>query len=159
MHTSFRKGRPACKGKPAPLRGAAPRGAGASAGSFAAYKKGVPRKGARRRGQSPPTHGNLFRQLETNFVNTFVKTFAQAKPRFCAAQHNLRASASAGECGARSERCALQSAPQRAEPSHSRKFVSSARNKFREYFCKNFRASKTTLLRRATQFARERLSG
>ena len=36
--------------------------------------KGVPFK-ARRRGQSPPTHGNLFRQLETNFVNLSVNIF------------------------------------------------------------------------------------
>ena len=42
--------------------------------------KGVPLK-ARRRGQSPPTHGNLFRQLETNFVNGFVdpKLFEKSK--------------------------------------------------------------------------------
>ena len=132
MHTSFRKGRPACKGKPAPLRGAAPRGAGASAGSFAAYKKGVPRKGARRRGQSPPTHGNLFRQLETNFVNTFVKTFAQAKPRFCAAQHNLRASASAGEFAAFIKGVLLQYAVKRAAPFQSEDFVLTAQNKISE---------------------------
>ena len=40
------------------------------------------------------------------FEDTILKLFAQAKPRFCAAQLHLRASASAGECGAHSQRCA-----------------------------------------------------
>ena len=61
-----------------------------------------------------------------------LKICARAKPRFCAARLCLRASASAGESGARSQRCAPKKRTAEGSALPSEDFVLSAQNKISE---------------------------